>query len=338
MARVRDTGHIQPGIPIPALPDFSLLSYGMISGALAVAAIIMVQGAGVSEVAPGSELAPPGANKDLVAQGVGNLASSVLRGIPVGGSLGQTTINVKSGARSMLAGVASGVWMGIILAAFSGAVGEVAVPTLSAVLIFFGVSTFQADQIRTIWRIGPSSQVAIVATFTATLLLPVAAAVGIGVALSLLLQLNRDAMDLAVVELIPLDDGRMAEAQPPTELAGHRVTILDVYGSLLYAGSRTLQAKLPDPSNAERAVLVLRLRGRTALGATFVKVMSGYADRLAEVGGRIYLSGLSRDVIGRLRAAGLLGDAVRAAEATPIIGESTRAAFLDAQEWLVRTG
>ena len=54
-----------------------------------------------------------------------------------------------------------------------------------------------------------------VSTFLATLFLPVAAAVGIGVALSLLLQLNREAMDLAVVELVPLPDGRFAEEPAP---------------------------------------------------------------------------------------------------------------------------
>ena len=52
-------------------------------------------------------------------------------------------------------------------------------------------------------RTGPSSTVAMVATFLATLFLPIAAAVGIGVALSLLLQLNREALDLRVVELAP---------------------------------------------------------------------------------------------------------------------------------------
>ena len=49
------------------------------------------------------------------------------------------------------------------------------------------------------------------ATFLATLFLPVAAAVGIGVALSLLLQLNRGARDLSVVELVPAGGGRFTE-------------------------------------------------------------------------------------------------------------------------------
>ena len=51
-----------------------------------------------------------------------------------------------------------------------------------------------------------------VATFVATLFLPVAAAVGVGVALSLLLQLNQEAMDLTVVELVPTDDHRLRRA------------------------------------------------------------------------------------------------------------------------------
>jgi len=336
--RVKDIGHIQPGIPLPKLPDFGVLSYGMITGALAVAAIIVVQGAGVSEIAPSDGPAVPGGSGDIVAQGIGNVAASLWRGIPVGGALGDTNMNVKAGARTRFAAVAGGVWMAVILAAFSNAVGLVALPTLSAVLIFFGVSSFQPTQISAVWRTGPISQVAIITTLTATLLLPVAVAVGIGVALSLLLQLNRDAMDLQVVELIPLDDGRAAEAPPPQKLASHSVTILNVYGSLLYAGSRTLQAKLPDPSTSQLAVLILRLRKRTSLGATFIKVISDYAAQLAAGGGRVYLSGLEPDIIEQLRKGGLLGDRVRATEATPILGESTRAAYIDAESWLMKSG
>jgi len=338
VSRVRSEGHIAPGIPSPALPDFSRLSYGMITGALAVAAIIVVQGAGVSEVAATDGVSPPGHNRDILAQGVGNLASCLWRGIPVGASLGETAINVRSGARTRLAAVASGIGMAVILAAFSQAVGLVALPTLSGVLIFYAVGSLQIGQIRTVWRTGPVSQVAIVATFAGTLLLPVAAAVGIGVALSLLMQLDRGAVDLAVVEVIPLDDGRLAEVCPPTRLPSGKATILDIYGSLLYAGVRTLQAKLPDPTGAESAVLILRLRRRTALGATFIKVISDYAHVVSAGGGRIYLSGLDAEVITRLTSAGLLDTTVRAVEATPILGESTYKAYFDAEEWLKRSG
>jgi sulfate permease, SulP family len=83
---------------------------------------------------------------------------------------------------------------------------------------------------------------------------------------------------------------------------------------------------------------VLRLRRRTSLGATFIKVVSDYADRLADVDGRLYLSGLEPSLTQRLRRTGQIDGPVRTFEATPIVGESTQAAYLDAEAWLVATG
>jgi sulfate permease, SulP family len=82
--------------------------------------------------------------------------------------------------------------------------------------------------------------------------------------------------------------------------------------------------------------VVLRLRGRTSLGATFVKVAGDYAGRLADSGGRLYLSGLQPSLIEQLRRTGHVDGPVRSFEATPVVGESTRAAYLDAEAWLVK--
>jgi SulP family sulfate permease len=335
VARVGDTGGIPRGIPLPHLPDVRLFSFSLVTGALAVAAIVLVQGAGVAEAAPNPGDARPSPDQDIIAQGAGNLASGFFRGIPVGGSVGQTALNVSVGAKSRWAAIWSGVWLLVILALFSGLVARIAVPTLAAILIFAAIGSLQPGEVRSIMRTGRSSQIAVITTFGATLFLPVAAAVGIGVALSLLLQLNQEAMDLAVVELVPRDDGLFEERKPPAVLASGQVTILDVYGSLMYAGSRTLQAHLPDPAGARSPVVVLRLRRRTSLGATFVKVVGDYADRLAEAGGRLYLSGLDPSLTERLRRTGHLDGPVHAFEATPVVGESTRAASLDAEAWLV---
>jgi SulP family sulfate permease len=335
VARVGDSGAIPRGIPLPHLPDLSLFSFSLVTGALAVAAIVLVQGAGVAEAAPNEDGTASDANRDIIAQGVGNLASGFFRGLPVGGSVGQTALNVSAGGRTRWAAIWSGVWMLVILALFSGLVAKVAMPTLGAILIFAAVGSLRPAEVATIWRTGLTSRVAIVTTFAATLFLPVAAAVGIGVALSLLLQLNTEAMDLTVVELVPRDGGQFEERPAPATLTSHHVTVLDVYGSLLYAGSRTLQAHLPDPTGTQAPAVVLRLRGRTSLGATFIKVASDYADRLADVGGRLYLSGLQPSLTERLHRTGTIDGPMRAFEATPIVGESTHEAYLDAESWLV---
>lgn len=338
VAQVEDGGAIPRGLPLPGFPDLGLLSFELLAGAAAVAAIVLVQGAGVAESAPNPE-GTSDANQDFVAQGAGNLAAGCFSGMPVGGSVGQTALNVAAGARTRWAAIWSGVWMLVILVAFSGAVGKVAMPTLAAVLIFAAAGSLRMAAVATILRTGPISQIAVVSTFVATLLLPVPAAVGMGVVVSLLLQLNQETMDLRVVRLVPQPGGRFVEEPPPGELPSHEVTVLDVYGSLFYAGSKTLQARLPDPAGAKRPAVVIRLRGRTTLGATFFTVASAYAERLGAVGGRLYLTGLDPELAARLRSSPdhpLTGPA-RLYEATPTVGDSTLAALADATTFAVES-
>lgn len=339
VARVEDIGEIPRTLPTPALPDLSLISADLVVNAFAIAVIILVQGAGVSESAPNADGRPSNMNQDFLAQGVGNIASGVFSGQPVGGSVGQTALNVSVGARTRWAAICSGLWMVIILVLFAGLVGKVAMPTLAAVLIFAAAGSMRLGAAATIWRAGRLSQIAMTATFVATLFLPVAVAVGVGVALSLLLQLNRETMDLRVVELIPREDGRFEEKPAPRTLPSDRVTVLDVYGSLFFAGARTLQARLPEVGGAARPAVVLRLRGRTSLGATFFRILATYAERIGGAGGRLYMSGLDPDM------ASLLARTVpvtaqppdRVFGATPVLGEATWAALHQAQAWVVQS-
>jgi sulfate permease, SulP family len=109
-----------------------------------------------------------------------------------------------------------------------------------------------------------------------------------------------------------------------------------VYGSLFFAGARTLAEMLPSPAGASRPVVVLRLRGRTRAGATLIDVLDEYADELREVGGRLYLSGVQPKLGEQLRDAGKL-DLEREVWITPaqeIIGSSTRDAVAQANAWL----
>ena len=335
---VKDTGQIPRGIPLPQLPDLGQLSFSLITGALAVAAIVLVQGSGVADAAPNRDGTASDANRDFVAQGIGNAAAGFFRGLPVGGSVGQTSLNQTVGGRTRWAAICSGLWMIAILAAFSQVIGLVAMPTLAAVLIYAAAKSLRPRELVSILRTGPTSQIAVVTTFCATLFLPIAAAVGIGVSLSLLLQLNQEASDLKVVQLTPIGDGRWTEHPAPARLPSYRATVLDVYGSLLYAGSRTLQAKLPDPAGAEAPTVVLRMRGRTAVGATFVKVVDDYATALDAVGGRLYLSGVDHAVAKLLRRTDRPGasEPVGVFEATEVVGESTTQALLEAETWAVR--
>lgn len=334
---VEDVGPIPHGLPALFWPSFSDLSPDVLSGGLAVAVIILVQGAGVSQSVPNADGTRSRASQDFVGQGAANLMAGVFRGLPVGGSLSATAINVLSGARTRWASIFAGVWVGVIVLVFPGLVSRVAMPALGALLILAGVSTIKPRDALSVWQTGWPSRLAGAATFLSTLLLPIQVAVAIGVTLSALMYLHQSSTDITLVELVERPDGRIEERRAPDRLPANRVTVLDIYGPLFYAAARTLQRMLPKPQDAHGTVVVLRLRGRTTIGATLLDVLADYADKLTNAGGQLYLTGISREARDQLDRVDKLGPSgsVRIYEATPIVGQSTGKAYADGRTWLV---
>lgn len=336
---VRDVGTVPDEFPTPDLPSFAG-ALNVLTGALSVAVVILVQGAGVSQSVPNPDGSRSSASRDFIAQGAANVVSGLFRGLPVGGSVSTTALNVISGARTRRASIFAGLWMAAIVVIFPDLVAHVAMPALGALLVLAGIRSIKPASITSVWQAGWPSRLAGVTTFAAMLFLPIQAAVGIGVALSALLYMNEASTDVSVVELVRRPDGNIEERTPPAKLPGGKVTILDVYGHLFYAGARTLEVILPSPRGVRNPVVILRLRGRTAVHATLVEVLSSYADQLRASGGRLYLTGISEEVYSQLirtRRLRLTGP-VRLYGATPVVGESTRMAIADAEAWLVGIG
>jgi SulP family sulfate permease len=228
----------------------------------------------------------------------------------------------------------------LIVIVFPGLISYVAMPALGALLIYAGFKTIKPAEVITIWQTGRPSRLAIITTFLATLFLPIEVAVGIGAVLSAFLFLAETSTDISVVELAMQPDGHLAERKAPEQLLSHHVTVLDVYGHLFYAGARTLERLLPSPQGAQKPVVILRLRGRTTVGATLLDTLSSYARKLQAADGRLYLTGISRGVYDQIVRTGKLHltGPVRAYEATPVRGQSTDEAYADAQTWLVGHG
>ncbi len=83
-------------------------------------------------------------------------------------------------------------------------------------------------------------------------------------------------------------------------------------------------------------MVVLRMRGRTTVGATLFTILADYATQLDAVNGRIYITGLDPTLIEQGERNGMVtdGGAVRLYEASSILGESSLDAYHDAQQWI----
>lgn len=336
VAIVGDTGQIASGLPSLFLPSLSALSLDVVIGALALSVVVLVQGTGVSQSVSSAQGERGSISRDFVAQGAANIAAGVARGLPVGGSFKGTALNASAGGRRRWATIFSGVWMLVIVLLFSGLVSDVAMPALGGLLIYISSRTIKPDEIRSVWRAGGSARLAAAVTFVATVALPIQFAILIGVVLAAFLYISESSTDLSVVELVERHDGTIEERERPDEMRSEDVTVLDIYGHLFYAGADRLGRLLPSTEDVRRPAVVIRLRGRSTIGATVAETLSHFADRVISCGGQLYLTGLSQDALDRLLRDGAFHHSagVHLYGATEILGESTRQAVEDARAWL----
>lgn len=326
---------IPKGLPSLQVPSLALVG-SMVIPALSVALVGLIQGAGISKSVPNSDGTYPKLDRDFWGQGLGNIASGLFGGVPVGGSVGSTALVVQLGAVGRLANLVVGPIVALVLLFFSGAVEMVPMSALAALLIVVGLRSVNVPAIRTVLETSKPTATLMIVTFVATLVIPIQYAVLLGVALSVVAYVYTSSLDVRVVRLVRGSSGGFAEVEPPAELPGGEVTVLDIYGSVFYAGTDVIERLVPKVGASPDPVVVLRLRGRTDVGSTFITFLDRYRGQLAAVDGRLLLAGVGEQLMDQLTRTGC-AESLGSGSIFPMEAEltaSTDAAFREGQRWL----
>ena len=324
-------------ITIVQLPDLTLAP-ALIADAIALAIIALVQGAGVSKAYPNPDGKYPDSSRDFVGQAAANIGAGFFQGMPIGGSVSATALNISSGAKSRWANVFSGLVVVVAVLVFSPAVSQVAMPAMAAVLIVAGFQSIKWNRIADIWATGWPPRIVMLVTLVLTLAIPLQQAVFLGVLLSILAYFFiTSTHEVRLTQIIQNPDGTVTEGPAPAELASNAVTVLQIYGNMTFTGAETLEQYLPKAGSATRPVVILRLRAQEGIGSSFVTVLERYSQQVKAVGGRLMVAGISKKVKGQLDRTETTSDLLGPENvfvATTNLGASTRAALAAAQRWL----
>ena len=120
-------------------------------------------------------------DRELFGQGLANLASPLLGGIPATAAIARTAVNVRSGARSRLAAVVHSVVLLVIVLALAPVVGWIPLAALAGVLIATAVRMVEVSSLRVLVRVSRSDAFVLALTFLATVVLDLATAVVLGI-------------------------------------------------------------------------------------------------------------------------------------------------------------
>ena len=336
VATLSDLGIVPDSLPTPQLPLLSLIPV-LVVPALSLAFVGLVQGAGISANFTNPDGSYPDASRDFVGQGAANVASGLLQGMPVGGSVSASSLNKAAGARSRRSLLIASVVMAVVIVVFGEAVGGVAMSALAGLLMLIGYRTVKPADLQSVWKTGAVQKAVLVVTFALTMVIPLQYAVLVGVGLSVVLHVVRQSNQVTVRRRVRDADGQLLEVDPPAVLPSSEVVVLQPYGSLFFAAAPVFEATLPEVTDASRgAVVILRLRGRSDLGTTFMDVLHRYALALAGVGGKLVIVSANDRIIEQLRVTGIT-DVIGEANVYPgdeRVGATVERAYLDAIAWV----
>lgn len=331
---VQDISAIPQGLPRLILPDLSYFTPSLILSGLTLAAIIAIQGIGVSQMAENPDESPVNSSRDMIAQGAANLSNSLFGGLTVGASIGSTAMNLASGAKSRLSGILTGVWMLLIVLFFARFIEQVPMPALTALIMIAGYGAVNIKDTQSILKSGWSAILGFLVTILCVIFLSIPAAVLIGIVLSIVFNFVANANDVTVKHLVRAEGG-FIEKDLPEVIPNNDPMVITVAGHLFFAGAKTLEEKLPRVGDSKRPVVIIRMRGTNQMGATLIDVLDRYAEELEENGGKLYLSGLDTKQISLLEASGKLekGIEIEMFQRSDRLMASTEEAFLHAEEW-----
>jgi len=284
-------GGIGHGLPTFQIPAFRAdLILPLLPSAMTVALLAAVESLLSAVVADNMAGDRHNSNAELVAQGIANLASPLVGGIPVTGAIARTATNIRSGARSPISGLIHALTLLVIVVALAPLAKFIPMATLAAVLFVVAYNMGEWREIGPILRLSNADRSVWFITFLLTVVADLTVAVEVGMALASLLYIYRIAQTTMVGVLTSEDIESGREHMLQDKEVPEYVTILRVHGPFLFGVTEKLLEQAADLEGFA-PIVMLRLRHMTAIDATGLHALEQLSDRCKKSGRTLLLCG-----------------------------------------------
>jgi SulP family sulfate permease len=296
-------GGIPSGLPDLHVPTFRPgLILTLLSPAFTVAmlgAIESLLSAVVADRMGGDRHNP---NTELFAQGVANIVSPLFGGLPATGALARTATNIRSGARSPVAGMTHAVTLLAILLFGAQLAAYVPLPVLAAILFVVAWNMGEWGEIREISKQTYTDIAVWLVTFVLTVIADLTVAVEVGMVMAALLFIRRVTKTTTVSRVTPeyIESGRPHILQD--KVIPDYVAIFRIHGPFLFGSTDKLH-DIALQADALPPVVILRLRNMTAVDGTGLSAIEELADDLRARGRTLVICGAPSQPAGAMRKA-----------------------------------
>jgi sulfate permease, SulP family len=287
-------GGIPSGFPAFHVPRFRPeMIQPLLSPALTVAmlgAIESLMSATVADRMSGDRHNP---NVELLAQGIANIASPLVGGLPATGAIARTATNIRAGAKTPVAGIIHALTLLAVLLFAAPLARSVPLAALSGILLVVAYNMGEWAEIRGVLRLSKNDISVWLATFALTVFADLTVAVETGMIMAALLTIRKLAMTTNVIEenAQEVEAGRRQILQDK-EVPDY-VVVFRIQGPLLF-GSVDKLLDIARDIDRLPPIVILRLRNMTAIDGTGLGAFEDLADQLHASGRTLILCGASR--------------------------------------------
>ncbi len=282
-------GEIPQGLPPFQVPPIRAdLIMTLLPAAITIAmlgAIESLLSAVVADRMTGDKHQP---NTELVAQGVANMVSPLLSGLPATGAIARTATNIRSGAKTPVAGMIHALVLLIILLVAAPLAKHIPLAILASILFVVAYNMGEWSEIPEILKQSKADIAVWLITFLLTVFADLTVAVQAGMILAALLYIRRVTATTTVAEVTPeyIEEGFEHSLQTNPIPPG--VKVFRIHGPFLFGATEKLSV-IEDQVDALPTVVMLRLRNMTAIDATGLHALERLADRLRASGRHLVL-------------------------------------------------
>lgn len=195
-------------------------------------------------------------NTELIAQGLGNIASGLFGGIPATGAIARTAANVKNGGKSPVSGMVHAVVLLLILVVLMPYASWIPMPIIAAVLFMVAYNMSEWRHFAALCKTAPKSDILVlVLTFVLTVVFDLVVAIEVGMLLAVILFMKRMADTTAVKK---------------ETIEGKPIAVFDIGGPMFFASSSKFEGLVADDGIR---VVILQMQKVTAMDSSAAKIL-----------------------------------------------------------------
>lgn len=279
-------------------------------------------------------------NRELVGQGLGNMASSLIGGIPGAGTMGASLINISSGGTTRLSGFMVGIFSLLAFLLLAPLIAWVPVSALAAILIVIGFRMIDTHSLTFFFT--PATRLdfmVIIAVILVAIFGSLIAASGVGVALAIMLFIREQTRSSVVRNRIEGKEIFLKHAYKLQDMEhivrnANKSVVLELQGSLFFGTANQLQIAL-EQEVGQRKYIILSMRRVQFIDITVTHMLEQIKDQLEKKGAYLIFCDIPKNLPSGLKMKRFLKD-------TGVVLPTNKAfAFRqldDAMEWVMSHG